>query len=59
VSEPWRNGYIEKFNDTLDKNFFRKVNFENFNQFCKDSDEFIEYHNNNYRYSPLGGKTPN
>src|SRR6056297_1165120 len=32
VSEPWRNGYIEKFN---------------------------EYHNNNYHYSPLGGKTPN
>src|SRR6056297_1864669 len=23
------------------------------------SDGFIEYHNNNYRYSPLGGKTPN
>ena len=59
VSEPWRNGYIEKFNDTLDKNFFCKVNFENFNQFCKDSKKFIEYHNNNYRYSPLGGKTPN
>jgi transposase InsO family protein/transposase-like protein len=59
VSEPWRNGFIEKFNDTLNKKLFRQIEFDSFNHFCKKLKDFNDYHNHNYRYSPLGGHTPN
>jgi putative transposase len=45
IGEPWRNGVIEKFNDTFNKKFFRR-------QF------FASLHNKHHRYSCLKGKTP-
>lgn len=58
VSEPWRNGYIEKFNDTLNKKFFRAIKFESYPHMCNKLKSFTAYHNNEYRYSPLGDHTP-
>ena len=58
VSEPWRNGYIEKFNDTLNKKFFRAIKFDNYPHMCNKLKSFTTYHNNKYRYSPLGDNTP-
>jgi len=57
--EPWRNGCLEKFHDTLENQFFRQITFNDFEHFCTEAKEFNEYHNQFYRYSPLGGSTPN
>lgn len=43
----------------MEKKFFRQINFDNFNHFCNELENFNNYHNNYYRYSPLGGRTPN
>ena len=59
LSEPWRNGYIEKFHDSLEKKFFRQITFTDYQHYCCELKYFNEYHNQNYRYSPLGGLTPN
>ena len=58
-NSPWRNGHIENFHDTLQRRFYRQIEFENFDHFCNEFEEFIAYHNANHRYSPLGGTTPN
>lgn len=59
LSEPWRNGYIEKFHDSLEKKFFRAIKFDSYKHMCNKLKEFNDYHNNEYRYSPLGDHTPN
>lgn len=56
--EPWRNGVIERFNDTFDKKFLRSQNFENFEALCQEAPRFIEFHNTVHRYTCLQGKTP-
>lgn len=58
LSEPWRNGHLEKFHDSLEKKFFREIKFNNFKHFCVELEEYIDYHNSDYHYSPLGGHTP-
>ena len=58
VREPWRNGIIEKFNDTFDKKFFRSQTFTNLDSLVKQSAEFEQFHNNNYRYSVNQNKFP-
>ena len=57
--EPWRNGVIEKFNDTFDKNFFRIQVFRDFSHLVKEAKVFEKFHNESHRYSVLKGKTPN
>lgn len=57
-SEPWRQGVIERFNNTFDKSFFRNQVFENFEHMCKESDIFEDFHNKNHRYSKNKGKVP-
>ncbi len=59
ISEPWRNGIIEKFNNTVDKRFIRTAIFENYEHLCKCSSSFTTFHNQNHRYSSIGHKTPN
>ena len=59
ISEPWRQGILEKFNDVYDKSFFRRQQFSSFDHLRKCSQEFEEFHNQNHRYSVLHGKTPN
>ena len=57
-AEPWRNGIIEKFNDTFDKKFFRTQEFENCAQLVEQTKKFEHFHNNNYRYSSQSNRTP-
>lgn len=59
VKEPWRNGIIEKFNDTYGKKFLRAYTFKNFDDLTAHQQSFIDFHNNNHRYSSQGHKTPN
>jgi len=56
--EPWRNGIIEKFNDTFDKKFFRTQVFTDLETLVRQSAEFEQFHNRNYRYSVNQNKTP-
>ncbi len=59
ASEPWRNGHLEKFHHTLEKQFFRQINFSSFKNLVQEIGEFNSYHNQHSRYSPLDGYTPN
>ncbi|MEJ2355187.1 MAG: hypothetical protein P8Y62_04705 [candidate division WOR-3 bacterium] len=58
LSEPWRNGYIEKFQDTCQKMFMRKYFFKDPKELNKMANSFERRHNEKYRYSYLRGKTP-
>ena len=58
IGEPWRNGYIEKFNDTYNKKFFRRQWFPNYRTLKRQSKNFQRFHNKHHRYSYLNGKTP-
>lgn len=58
IGEPWRNGTIEKFNDTYNKKFFRRQWFPSYGALKRQSKNFQRFHNKNHRYSCLKGKTP-
>lgn len=59
VSEPWRNGIIERFNYTWEKRFFRSQLFTDFEHLREAAGEFAGFHNEHHRYSTLAHKTPN
>lgn len=59
VSEPWRNGMIEKFNDTYQKHFLKVFTFKNFDALSSQEQSFTNHHNKEHRYSSQGHKTPN
>lgn len=59
LREPWRNGEIEKFNDSWDKKFFRAQHFESFNHLLSEAENFENFHNDYHRYNVLKGATPN
>jgi hypothetical protein len=59
AGEPWRNGVIEKFNDTYNKKFFRRQWFPSYTTLKRQSKNFQRFHNKHHRYSCLSGKTPN
>jgi transposase InsO family protein len=58
IGEPWRNGMIEKFNNTVDKRFLSARMFDNYNHLCQEAVNFMGFHNANHRYSSQGQKTP-
>ena len=58
IGEPWRNGAIEKFNDTYNKKFFRRQWFASYPNLKRQSKNFQRFHNKYHRYSCLKGKTP-
>lgn len=58
IKELWRNGIIERFQDVFDKMFFRAQYFKSFIHLLKQAEGFEAFHNQNHRYSTLGGKTP-
>ena len=58
IAEPWRNGCIEKFNDTYNRKFFRRQWFLSYAFLKKQSKNFQRFHNKHHRYSCLKGKTP-
>ena len=58
IREPWRNGSIEKFNDTYNCKFFRRQWFHSYAQLKQQSKNFQRFHNKHHHYSYLKGKTP-
>jgi len=58
ISEPWRIGTIEKFNDTYNRKFFRRQWFPSYAALKRQSKNFQRFHNKHHRYSFLKGKTP-
>jgi transposase InsO family protein len=58
LSEPWRNGCIERFQDVFDKCFFRSQRFTSFQGLLGEAPAFELFHNVNHRYSTRYGKTP-
>ena len=59
ISEPWRNGVIERFQDVFDKLFFRSQTFPNFEALVEQAPTFETFHNAKHVYSTRGGKSPN
>ena len=59
LREPWRNGLVERFNDVWDKSFFRTARYNNPDHLRDENRTFIEFHNDNHRYSAHRGQTPN
>lgn len=58
VSEPWRNGIIEKFNHTYQKRFLQSRIFSSLDDLSAHEQTFIDFHNSYHRYSSQGHKTP-
>jgi len=58
VGEPWRNGIVERFNDTYNDKFFRRQWFPSYAALKRQSKNFQRFHNKHHRYSCLKGKTP-
>lgn len=58
VSEPWRNGVVEKFNDIYQQRFLGKIFMASEEDLKDQSLAFEQRHNSTYRYSKIGGKTP-
>jgi hypothetical protein len=56
--EPWRNGTVERFNDTFDKRFLRQERFTSLAQLRERSRAFERFHNEHHRYRATGGRTP-
>lgn len=57
VSEPWRNGIIEKFNHTYQKRFLQVYTFNSLLHLSQQEQSFIDFHNHQHRYSSQGHKT--
>jgi hypothetical protein len=58
IAEPWRNGEIEKFNDTYNKKFVRQQWFASYAMLKRQGKNFQRFHNKHHRYSCLKGKKP-
>jgi putative transposase len=58
MSEPWRNGMIENFNDRYQQMFLGKVVMSSQEDLKTGSLIFEQRRSSRYRYSKLGGKTP-
>jgi putative transposase len=56
--EPWRNGTIERFNDTFDKRFFRQERFADRQQLAVRAGAFEAFHNSQHRYRATNGRAP-
>ena len=56
--EPWRNGVVEKFNDQYQQRFLRRQDLTDYTALREHSLRFEQRHNQAYRYSKLGGRTP-
>jgi len=59
IREPWRNSFVEKFNDHWNRKFYRRTKLEGFEPLRIESLSFEYRHNAKWRYSKLAGRTPN
>ncbi len=58
LAEPWRNGVIERFNDTFEKKFYRSQFFKDLDDMRKKAPDFEAFHNTYHRYSAHNNRTP-
>jgi len=58
-AEPWRNGVVEKFNDIWQQRGPLRHPLRSMVAVDRASVIFEDRHNAHYRYSKLGGRTPN
>jgi putative transposase len=58
VREPWRNGIIEHFNNTMQGAVLNSGKFENIGQVQQAAEHFCQIHNQSHHYSCLDGLTP-
>lgn len=58
AGEPWRNGVVERFNDTFDKRFFRSERFSSRAVLEQRARSFERFHNANHHYAATRGRTP-
>lgn len=58
IQEPWRNGIIEKFNDSFNKRFVRGKLYKDFEDLQNCAKEFEDFHNQFHRYGIHRNKTP-
>ena len=56
--ESWRNGSIERFNDTFDQRFFRQERFRGVEHLTERAGAFERFHNAQHRYSATRGLAP-
>ena len=57
VSEPWRNGVVERFNQKVERTLLNQEH-SSFADLQQHAAEFMETHNQLHYYSTLGHKTP-
>jgi transposase InsO family protein len=53
-SEPWRNGVVERFNNTYDKSFLRRQRFPSLEALREELSRFEQFHNEHHHYAKLG-----
>lgn len=58
MSEPWRNGVVEKVNHHYRQKFLARVSMRTIRDLRRQSLHFEQRVNTKYRYSKLGGLTP-
>lgn len=58
IAEPWRNGAVEKLQDTFDKVFFRGQFFADFQAVKEAAKIFERFRNENHRCSAIDGQVP-
>ena len=58
LSEPWRNGVVEKFNHHYQQKFLAKVGMTTVEDLKRETLAFEQRHNSRYRYRKLKGNTP-
>jgi hypothetical protein len=59
VREPWRNGIIEHFNDTMQRYLLKRERYNNLIELKLSAEEFANVHNEHHHYSSQKGLTPN
>ena len=57
--EPWRNGVVERYNQTYERHVLQSVYCQSFEDLIDASRSFSAFHNDNHRYSSQANKTPN
>ena len=57
-AEPWRNGIVEKFNDSVQKYFYNTQTFVSLEDLQAKAKAFTLFHNENHGYSSQSNRTP-
>lgn len=55
IKEPWRNGIIEHFNNTMQAAILKAKRFENLDQLKRTAEYFCQIHNQSHHYSTQAG----